>query len=220
MKAADLLARVRAVREPRRFGAVLIALSLIPAAYAIFGLASDILRGTRILGSNPVKEGEHFLGEWILRFLVATLAVTPLRQVFKWNWIAKHRRTLGLFAFAYGVMHWLVYVLLDIQLDVDELVTDVAKRPYILIGSVGLLLMLPLALTSTKRMMARLGGKRWNQLHKLVYLSCILGVIHFWMAVKADIGDPLMFAAFFAALFAYRLWPWRKRRAVPLAVQA
>ncbi len=117
-------------------------------------------------------------------------------------------------------MHWLVYVLLDIQLDVDELVTDVAKRPYILVGSLGLLLMLPLALTSTKKMIARLGGKRWNQLHKLVYLSCILGVIHFWMAVKADIGDPLMFAAFFAALFAYRLWQWRKRRSVPLPVQA
>jgi sulfoxide reductase heme-binding subunit YedZ len=220
LKAGDLLARVRAVREPRRFGATLIVFSLMPAAYAIFGLASDILRGTRILGSNPVKEGEHLLGEWILRFLVATLAVTPLRQVFKWNWIAKHRRTMGLFAFAYGVLHWLVYVLLDIQLDVGELVTDVAKRPYILIGSLGLLLMAPLALTSTKRMIARLGGKRWNQLHKLVYLSCVLGVIHFWMAVKADIGSPLMFAALFAALFAYRLWQWRERRPVPLPVQA
>ncbi|MEO8501573.1 MAG: protein-methionine-sulfoxide reductase heme-binding subunit MsrQ, partial [Vicinamibacteria bacterium] len=209
MADTGFLARVRAVREPRGFGAILITASLLPAGYAIFGLASDILRGTRIFGSNPVKEGEHFLGDWILRFLVLTLAVTPLRQMLNWNWLAKHRRTLGLFAFAYGCMHWLVYILLDIQLDVNELVTDVIKRPYILIGSLGLLLMLPLAVTSTKKMIARLGGKRWNRLHKLVYVSAVLGVIHFWMSVKADIRDPLTFAILFAALFAYRIWKWR-----------
>ncbi len=196
--------------EPRRFGAVLVVASLLPAAYAVYALGSDILRGTRILGSNPIKEGEHFLGEWTLRFLVLTLAVTPLRQILKWNWLAKHRRTLGLFAFAYGVMHWLVYILLDIQLDVDEMVTDVIKRPYILIGSLGLVLMLPLAITSTKKMMARLGGKRWNRLHKLVYAAAVAGVIHFWMSVKADIGGPLTFAVIFAVLFGYRIWKWRE----------
>jgi sulfoxide reductase heme-binding subunit YedZ len=208
-----VLARIRAMREPRGFGAALILASLLPAAYVIYGLASDILRGTRIFGSNPVKEGEHFLGEWTLRFLIFTLAVTPLRQLLKWNWIAKHRRTMGLFAFAYGLMHWLVYILLDIQLDFQEMVTDVTKRPYILIGSLALLLLLPLALTSTKRMIARLGGKRWNRLHKLIYATCVLGIIHFWMAVKADIGRPLMFAGFFAVLFAYRIWKWRERAA-------
>ena len=185
------------MREPRYFGA------------AVYALGSDILRGTRILGSNPIKEGEHFLGEWTLRFLVLTLAVTPLRQILKWNWLAKHRRTLGLFAFGYGVMHWLVYILLDIQLDMDEMVTDVIKRPYILVGSLGLLLMLPLAITSTKKMMARIGGKRWNRLHKLVYVSSVLGGIHFWMSVKADIGGPLTFAVIFAVLFGYRMWRWR-----------
>ena len=91
--------------------------------------------------------------------------------------------------------------------------TDIIKRPYILIGSLALVLMIPLAITSTTRMIARLGGKRWNQLHRLIYVSCVLGLIHFWMAVKADIGDPLMFAAFFAALFAYRIWKWRTRSA-------
>lgn len=215
MAAPGLLARVRAAREPRGFAPLLFAASLLPAAYAIFGLASDILRGTRIFGSNPVKEGEHFLGEWTLRFLVATLTVTPLRQLLKWNWLAKRRRTMGLFAFAYGVMHWLVYILLDIQLDKDEMVTDIIKRPYILIGSLGLLLMLPLAITSTKKMIARLGGKRWNRLHKLVYVSCVLGVIHFWMAVKADIQRPLLFAVGFAVLFTWRLWKWRERAALP-----
>ena len=195
--------------EPRGFGPLLVTASLLPAAYAIFGLASDILRRTRILGSNPVKEGEHFLGDWTLRFLIAALAVTPLRQMLKWNWLARHRRTLGLFAFSYGLLHWLVYILLDIQLDLDEMVTDIIKRPYILIGSFALILMIPLAVTSTKKMIARLGGKRWNRLHKLVYVSSVLGVVHFWMSVKADVTRPLLFAAGFAVLFAYRIWKWR-----------
>ncbi|MBX7183978.1 MAG: sulfoxide reductase heme-binding subunit YedZ [Vicinamibacteria bacterium] len=201
------------MKEPRGFGVALIAASLLPAAYAVYGLASDILRGTRVLGSNPIKEGEHFLGEWTLRFLIFTLAITPLRQILKWNWLAKHRRTLGLFAFAYGVMHWLVYIFLDIQLDLQEMVTDVIKRPYILIGSLGLLLMVPLALTSTKRMIARLGGKLWNRLHKLVYVTSVLGVVHFWMSVKADITRPALFAACFVALFGYRIWKWRSQAA-------
>lgn len=201
--------RTTRLKEPRGFGVALIAASLLPAAYAVYGLASDILRGTRVLGSNPIKEGEHFLGEWTLRFLIFTLAITPLRQILKWNWLAKHRRTLGLFAFAYGLMHWLVYILLDIQLDLQEMVTDVTKRPYILIGSFGLLLMLPLALTSTKKMMARLGGRRWNRLHKLVYVAAVAGVVHFWMSVKSDISEPLTFAVIFAILFAYRIWKWR-----------
>ncbi|MBK5255864.1 MAG: sulfoxide reductase heme-binding subunit YedZ [Vicinamibacteria bacterium] len=211
MAPAGALARIRAMREPRGFGATLVLAALLPAAYAIYGLASDILRGTRIFGSNPVKAGEHFLGEWTLRFLIFTLTVTPLRQLLKWNWMARHRRTMGLFAFAYGTLHWLVYILLDIQLDLQEMVTDIIKRPYILIGSLGLLLMAPLAITSTKKMMARLGGRRWNLLHRLVYVSCVLGVIHFWMAVKADIGRPLMFALGFGALFAYRIWKWREK---------
>lgn len=194
------------MREPRGFGPALILASLMPLAWATYGLASDILRGTRIFGSNPVKEGEHFLGEWTLRFLVLTLMVTPLRQISRWNWLARHRRTLGLLAFGYGVAHWLVYILLDIQLDVQEMVTDVIKRPYILVGSLALLLMLPLALTSTQKMMARLGGRNWSRLHKLVYLSAILGVVHFWMSVKADVSEPAIFAAIFALLFAGRLW--------------
>jgi sulfoxide reductase heme-binding subunit YedZ len=212
-----LKARLRDVREPRHFGKVLVAASLIPAAYVIAGLASDILRGSRILGSNPVKEAEHFLGEWTLRFLVFTLFVTPLRQIFKWKWLARHRRTLGLFAFSYGVMHWLVYVLLDMQLDLQEIVEDVVVRPYILVGTLALLLMLPLAVTSTRGMIARLGGKNWNRLHKLVYVSAVLGVIHFWMSVKADIEDPLIFASFFAVLFIYRIWKWRQKPSVTAA---
>ena len=189
----------------------------MPAAYVIYGLGSDIMRDSRILGPNPVKEGEHLLGIWTLRCLLATLAITPLRQVLKWNWIAKHRRTLGLFAFFYGVLHWATYLFLDIQLDWREMIVDVTKRPYILVGSLALLLMVPLALTSTKKMIARVGGKRWNRLHKLIYVSAILGVIHFWMSVKLDISRPLLFAAGFALLLGYRVWKWRQSAAAPAA---
>jgi sulfoxide reductase heme-binding subunit YedZ len=207
------MARVRAVREPRWFPAALVVFACVPGALAIGGMASDILMHTRFFGSDPVKEGEHFLGEWTLRFLVLTLSVTPLRAILGWNWLAKHRRTLGLFAFGTLTLHWLTYALLDVQLDWGDLVKDLMKRPYIMIGMSGLLLMLSLALTSTRDSIRRLGGKRWNRLHSVVYLVCILGVIHFWMAVKKDISAPLTYALIFAVLFAWRVWKWRMRRA-------
>src|SRR5262249_2665672 len=162
------------------FGAALILCSLVPAGRAAFSLWSDITRDTRYFGSNPIQEGEHYLGEWALRFLVLTLLVTPVRQLSGWNWLAQPRRTLGPFAFTYGLLHWLTYVFLDNQLDFKDLIEDIMRRPYILIGSASLLLMLPLAVTSTTGMIRRLGGKRWNLLHKLVFPACILGVIHFW----------------------------------------
>ena len=181
-------------------------------------MGSDILRGTRYFGSNPIKQGEHFLGEWTLRFLVLTLTITPLRQLTGWNWLAKHRRTLGLFAFGYMTLHWLTYALLDVQLDWAELVTDLTKRPYIMIGMAALVLMLPLAITSTKGMIRRLGGRNWARLHRLIFIICVLGVIHYWMAVKKDIEGPALFAAVFAALYGYRIWKWRQRRTAQAAV--
>jgi sulfoxide reductase heme-binding subunit YedZ len=204
--------RVRAVHEPRGFAALLFVASCTPGVLAIAGMASDILARTRFFGSDPVKEGEHFLGEWTLRFLIATLCVTPLRQFLGWNWLARHRRTLGLFAFATLTLHWLTYALLDVQLSWGDLVKDLMKRPYIMIGMTALVLMLALALTSTRDSIRRLGGKRWNRLHALIYVVCVLGVIHYWMAVKKDISDPVMFAVIFAVLFAYRVWRWRMRR--------
>jgi methionine sulfoxide reductase heme-binding subunit len=208
----DVTVRFRALREPRGFGVVLIVAACIPAALAVGGMSSDILTNTRYFGSNPVKEGEHFLGEWTLRFLIAALAVTPLRQLTGWNWLAKHRRTVGLFAFGYVMLHWLTYALLDVQLDWGDLKKDLMKRPYIMIGMSGLLCMLPLAITSTKNMIRRLGGKRWNRLHRIIYVIPVLGVTHYWMAVKKDITDPLIFAMIFAALYLYRVWKWWMRR--------
>lgn len=197
------------MREPRRFGALLFIASLAPFLYVAGGLGSDILRRTRILGSNPIQSAEHQLGEWALRFLVLTLLVTPLRRTFGWNWLARHRRTLGLFAFAYALAHWTVYVLIDRQLDVQEIMTDVAKRPYILLGTASLLMMLPLALTSTARMIARLGGRRWNVLHRLVHPAAVAGTAHFWLSKKSDVSEPMVFAMAFGLLFAWRLWKAR-----------
>jgi sulfoxide reductase heme-binding subunit YedZ len=206
---------LRAIREPRWFSPLLIVLSCVPAVLAVGGMGSDIIAHTRYFGSNPVKEGEHFLGEWTLRFLIATLTVTPLRQLTGWTGLVKHRRTLGLFAFGYVMLHWLTYALLDVQLDWHDLMKDLMKRPYIMIGMAALLLMLPLAFTSTRNSIRRLGGKRWNRLHQLIYPIPVLGVIHFWMAVKKDISDPLMYAACVAFLLAWRLVRWSLRRQAP-----
>jgi sulfoxide reductase heme-binding subunit YedZ len=184
----------------------------MPAVWAVFGMASDIFVHTRHFGSNPVKAGEHFLGQWTLRLIIAALAVTPLRQVTGWNWLAKHRRTVGLFAFGYLMLHWLTYALLDVQLDWGDLLKDLSKRPYIMIGMAGLLCMIPLALTSTRNSIRRLGGKRWNRLHKLIYLIAVLGVIHYWMAVKKDESAPLAYAIWVAVLLGWRIVRWWLRR--------
>lgn len=205
-------------RQPRGFGAALLLLAALPAVWYGWALYSDFLRGTRMLGSDPIKAAEHAYGLWTLRLLLATLAITPLRGLTGWNWLAKHRRTLGLYAFAYGLLHFLVWAILDVQLLIDDLVgwdvvrDDLFKRPFITIGMLALLLMLPLAITSTRGMIARL-GRRWRALHRLVYLVALLGVVHFWMSVKLDIREPLLYALVLLALFVWRGVDARRRRA-------
>lgn len=205
-------------RQPKGFGVALIVLATLPALLIAFAIYSDFALGSRYLGSDPIKEAEHHFGEWTLRFLLATLAITPLRGITHWNWMARHRRTLGLYAFAYGVLHLTVWAILDVQVIIDDLVgwdtirEDLLERPFITIGMLALLLMLPLAVTSTKRMMARL-GRSWRKLHRLVYLVAVLGLIHFWMGVKRDIEEPAMYAAVFLALMAWRAWDARRRAA-------
>ena len=153
-----IAARLRALHEPRWSRAALLVLASLPALYAAIALSSDILRRTRYFGSNPINEAEHFLGRWALRLLIATLLVTPLRRLLGWQWLGRHRRALGLLAFGYAVLHWLTYVLLDIQLDWGVLLEDLGKRPFIIVGMAALLLMLPLALTSS----AAARTKRWR----------------------------------------------------------
>lgn len=190
-------------------------LCCMPGAFAVAGVGTDLLFGTRLFGTNPIKAGEHYLGDWTLRFLIATLAITPLRRITGVPWLARHRRKLGLAAFGHLMLHWLVYALLDVQIDAAELLRDLAKRPYIMIGMAGLVLMIPLAMTSTPTMMRRL-GRRWTRLHRLVYVIAFLGTLHFWMSVKKDISAPAIYAGIFAVLGAYRLvHSWRLARAMP-----
>jgi sulfoxide reductase heme-binding subunit YedZ len=204
--------RLRAVKEPPGFGVLLVVALCVPGVLAIAGTLSDIFAGTRYFGSDPVKEVEHFLGRWTLRLIVATLCVTPLRQATGWNWLAKHRRTVGLFAFAYVTLHWIAYAFLDVQLNWAELTKDLLKRPYIYLGMAALLMLTALAVTSTKGMIRRLGGRNWNRLHALIYVAAVLGVIHFGMAQKKDLTDPLNYAAVLTVLFGWRLLWWAHRR--------
>ena len=199
---------------PRWLRPLVFVVSLAPAVWVIAAVASDFFGGTRLLGSNPIKEAEHFTGRWVLRFLMFTLAVTPVRQTLGWNWLQRYRRMLGLFAFGYAVAHLSIYFLLDLELAWGDLWADIVKRPYITIGMAAFLLLLPLAVTSTAKMVKRLGGKRWAALHRAIYAIVVLGTIHFWMAVKRDITLPLLFAVIFAALLGYRVVKWRQRRAV------
>ena len=211
---------MRALKQPRGFGVLLIVALCIPAALAIAGLSSDILAHTRYFGSNPVKEGEHFLGRWTLRLIVITLTITPLRQITGWNWLAKHRRTIGLFAFGYLTLHWIAYAFLDVQLDWGDLKKDLLKRPYIFLGMTALVLMIPLAVTSTKGMIRRLGGKNWNRLHRLLYVIAVLGVIHYSMAVKKDLTDPLTYGAILVVLFGWRIFKAMEKSRGPVVADA
>jgi sulfoxide reductase heme-binding subunit YedZ len=166
------------------------------------------------LGANPIEELIHRLGKWGLKFLLITLAVTPLRKLTGWNWLIRFRRMLGLFAFFYVLLHFLVYAGLDQRFDLAVIVEDVIERPYITIGMLALLLLVPLAATSTKGMMRRLGG-RWQKLHRMVYLIAVLGVWHFYWQVKLDTLEALIYAGILAALLGFRLVDRRRRSKRP-----
>jgi sulfoxide reductase heme-binding subunit YedZ len=156
------------------------------------------------LGADPVKELEHECGKTALNFLLLTLAVTPVRNILGLPQLLRLRRMLGLFAFSYAVVHFTVYLVLDLELNWSTLGADIAKRPYITIGFTALLLLIPLAATSTNGMMRRL-GKRWTSLHRLVYVIAILGVWHFYWQVKRDVREPLLYAGILAVLLLYRV---------------
>lgn len=169
------------------------------------------------LGANPVETITNTTGIWTLRFLAITVAITPFRWVTKWNPIISFRRMIGLYAFFYGTIHFLIYFILDRSLVFDDLWEDIVKRPYITVGFTAFMLMVPLALTSTTGWIRRLGGKRWNLLHKLVYISAALGVVHYWWKVKLDVTNPMYYAAIVAALLGARLVRWLARRQAPSA---
>jgi methionine sulfoxide reductase heme-binding subunit len=162
------------------------------------------------LGANPIREAEIETGLWTLRFLAITLAITPFRRSFGWNWLVKYRRMLGLFTFGYACVHLSMWAGVDWFFDWPSMGHEIVKHKYILIGMTTWLLLLPLAITSTRGWVRRL-GKRWTRLHQLVYLAAITGTIHYLWAVKKDTFFPVVYLAVFAMLLAYRVIDNRRR---------
>ena len=160
------------------------------------------------LGANPIEVITHATGDWTLRFLLITLSITPIRKLTGRLWLIRYRRMFGLFAFFYGTLHFLTYIWLDKFFDVHEMLHDIAKRKFITVGFTGFVLLIPLALTSTTGWIRRLGGKRWQALHRMIYISAIAGVIHYWWLVKADIHLPLEYGVILALLLGYRIAVW------------
>jgi len=167
-------------------------------------LSWGLLRGD--LGINPVETLQHTTGDWTLRFLVFTLAITPLRKTFKLPELIRYRRMLGLFAFFYVVLHFLTYLGPDQSFNFSGMWDDVAKRKFVTVGFAAFVLLIPLAATSTAGMIRRLGGKRWQALHRLVYICAILGVIHYYWLVKSDVRKPVFYGALVGILLLWRVW--------------
>lgn len=181
--------------------AAVFALALVPLAQLVAGA----LYFPDWLGANPAEFINRATGRWTLRFLLITLAVTPLRMLTGWHWLLKFRRMLGLFVFFYAVTHLTSYAGFDRVFQLDEILKDIAKRPFITVGFTALILLIPLAATSTNAMVRRLGAKRWLALHQLVYVISPLGVLHFWWMVKRDVTQPAIYAAILAVLLGYRV---------------
>ena len=160
------------------------------------------------LTANPIEFITHTTGDWILRFLVITLAITPLRKILRLPQLIRFRRMLGLFAFFYACLHFSTWIGLDKFFDWAEMWKDVQKRRFITVGFTGFVLMIPLAITSTAGWIRRLGGKRWQLLHRAIYFSAIAGVIHYYWLVKSDVRKPLQYAAMVGVLLVWRLGSW------------
>jgi sulfoxide reductase heme-binding subunit YedZ len=192
---------------------LLFLLALAPFLWLFYGAFADQL------GANPAEYLIRSTGDWTLRLLCITLAVTPLRQTFGLNALARLRRMLGLFTFFYGVLHFLGFAWLDMGFDIEAILKDIPKRPFILVGTAALLLMVPLAATSFNRAIKTLGVARWQLLHKLVYATALLGLLHFfWMrAAKQNFGEWSVYAALMAVLLGWRVWKWMSARRLALA---
>src|SRR4051812_30395529 len=201
---------IRCVAKP-----VVFVTALTPVAYIVWAA----LHGQ--LTADPLKEITHQTGDWTLRFIVATLAITPVRRLLGLNWLIKFRRMIGLYAFFYGTVHLLIYIVADRFASLDfpdgivALTTaralaasvweDIAKRPYITVGFLAWSAMVPLAITSTTGWIRRLGGKQWQRLHRLIYVTAVAGVVHYWWLVKADIRHPAIYATLVAVLLGFRV---------------
>ena len=192
---------IRRIAKPFVF-----AVCLAPLAWLVWRAAMGGL------GANPIEASNRFLGDWALRLLMITLAITPARVVFGAPPLIRFRRMLGLFAFAYVCLHLTSYVVLDQFFNWGEIWKDIVKRNFITVGMTGFVLLIPLAATSTNAMVRRLGGRRWRNLHRLVYVVAVAAVVHFYMMVKADVREPLVYAAIVAVLLGFRIVVAARRR--------
>ena len=193
----------------------LFVLALLPLAYLIAGAFFF----PEWLGANPAEYITRSVGDWTLRLLLLTLAVTPLRRITGLTGLLRLRRMLGLYTFFYALLHLSAYVSFDHVFDVAEILKDIVKRPFITVGFTCLVLMIPLAVTSTNAMVRRLGAKRWQLLHRLVYLIAPLAVLHFWWMVKRDLTEPIIYALLLTGLLGYRLYS-RVRGSAPRSAEA
>jgi sulfoxide reductase heme-binding subunit YedZ len=186
--------------------AVVFALCLVPLAELLWRAYNQDLT------ANPVEFITHTTGDWTIRFLMITLAVTPLRLLLRQPQLIRFRRMFGLFAFFYAMLHFTAWFCIDKFFDFQEMGKDILKRPFITIGMAGLLMLAPLAITSTNGWVRRLGYRRWQKLHRLIYAIALCGVIHYYWLVKSDVRLPLLYGAIWTALMAARLIEWRRRR--------
>jgi sulfoxide reductase heme-binding subunit YedZ len=197
----DVIRQIRFVWKPALF-----LLCLVPALLVV----TDTMGIGGSLGANPVEEIQDRFGNWALRFILITLAVTPLRQLSGRNWLLRFRRMLGLFAFFYVLMHFLTWLVLDQGMLLSAIKEDIFERPFITIGFSAFVILSLMAATSTAGMRRRL-GRNWQRLHYGIYLAAVLGVWHYWWQVKKDISEPLVYAALLALLLGYRAWHHRTR---------
>ncbi len=200
----DTLTQVRRIWKP-----VVFLLCLIPAVLVV----TDAFEITGRLGANPIEEIQDRFGIWALRFIMITLAITPLRHASGWNWLVRFRRMFGLFTFFYVLLHFLTWFILDSEMLLSAILEDLTERPFITIGFAALVLLTALAVTSTDGMRRRM-GRRWQKLHYAVYVIASLGVWHYWWQVKKDITEPGTYAAILAVLLASRIW-WRWHKKSP-----
>ena len=198
------LQQIRFVWKP-----IVFCLCLVPAVLVI----GDTFEITGRLGANPVGEIQDRFGNWALRFILITLAVTPLRRISGWNWLSRFRRMLGLFTFFYAFLHFLAWLVLDQELLMSAILEDLTERPFITIGFAAVVSLAALALTSISAIRRRM-GKHWQSLHNMAYVVGILGVWHYWWQVKKDITAPLIYAVILAVLLGARIiWRWHHKRA-------
>ena len=196
------------------------------AKVLVFGLSSwpllfMIWRTARgDLTANPVEFYQHQTGDWTLRFLVFTLCITPFRKILNLPELIRFRRMLGLFAFFYVCLHFLTYLGPDQSFSLSGMLQDVVKRPFITVGFAAFVVLVPLALTSTAGWIRRLGGKRWQMLHRGIYLAAALGVIHYYWLVKSDIRKPVFYGALVGTLLAWRIWSWTAKKKAPATTTA